>query len=152
MGIGKYSMLLLVLICSMMDQNIYAQEITIRNDESYPNCPLPDSCDDYGFDSFLKRFCTDSVFQRNRLASSLVAIEIGDLYNEEYEVSMMGKTEWKYMNFHSLPDNYLVRIRKITETKYKLNVQIEDTGVSVNYIFELIDCQWFLTTIIDEST
>lgn len=145
-------MLLFILIYGIMDQDIHTGVTKARMVDSFHDDPQTGNCEEYGFDSFLKRFCTDSVFQINRLNKTLVVIEIGMSYDEEDEVCIMDRNNWKYVNFKSLPANYLVNTEKITGSKYKLNIQIEDTGVSVNYTFELIDCKWFLTTIIDEST
>jgi hypothetical protein len=113
------------------------------------------------FQSFLMNFQHDSVFQINRVEFPIkyYIYESGsymddsgnviDLYNREV---IINKEDWTFMDFISLPVNYLKNIDKISDDEYQYNIQIEDTGVSVNYIFKLINNKWYLVEIKDEST
>jgi hypothetical protein len=109
------------------------------------------------FDTFFYQFQQDSVFQINRIEFPIkyYIYESGsyidnsgnvvDLQNREI---IINDNEWKY---NSLAE-YKKIISKINENEYNVELQIEDTGVSVNYIFKLNNNKWYLIAIRDEST
>jgi Domain of unknown function (DUF4348) len=100
------------------------------------------------FDEFYHKFYSDSTFQRNRITFPLINL-LWDVDKKSYDKEIINANEWE---FTSLDDNkYLKKITK-SEFRVKLNIQIQDTGVSVNYIFNLKNGKWFLDKIIDEST
>lgn len=121
--------------------------IHVLNDRIHTESP----CEKDSVSFFLKKFCEDSIFQYSRIKFPVKRIKTMDAYNEVDVVDSVWREEWLYVNFQNLPKNYIVSLGEAEETSFKLNVQIEDTGVSVNYVFELIDCVWYLTNIIDES-
>ena len=103
------------------------------------------------FQSFLMNFQKDSVFQCERIIFPLK----NSLYNTEtnsFDENTIKQNDWTFMDFVNLPVNYLKNIEKINDDEYQYNIQIEDTGVSVNYIFKLINDKWYLVEIKDEST
>lgn len=103
------------------------------------------------FNIFLTRFQKDSVFQKDRIIFPLKNL----LYNTDtgsFEEKMINEKEWQFMNFSNLPENYLENITKSNNEEFNYNIQIEDTGVSVNYIFKIHNNRWYLVEIRDEST
>jgi hypothetical protein len=103
------------------------------------------------FQSFLMNFQRDSVFQCERIIFPLK----NSLYNTEtddFDENTIKQNDWTFMDFINLPVNYLKNLEKISNDEYQYNIQIEDTGVSVNYIFKLINNKWYLAEIKDEST
>jgi len=102
-------------------------------------------------DIFFDRFQKDSVFQKDRIIFPLKNI----LYNtdtESFDEKMINEKEWRFMDFLNLPENYLKKITKLSDDEFNYNIQIEDTGVSVNYIFKIHNDKWYLVEIKDEST
>jgi hypothetical protein len=103
------------------------------------------------FDIFINRFQKDSIFQKERIIFPLKNL----LYNtdtESFDERTINKKEWKFMNFQNLPENYIKNITKLNNNEFNYNIQIEDTGVSVNYIFKIHNDKWYLVEIKDEST
>lgn len=103
------------------------------------------------FNIFLAQFQKDSVFQKDRIIFPLKNL----LYNtdtESFDEKMINEKEWRFMNFPNLPENYLENITKSNNDEFNYNIQIEDTGVSVNYIFKIHNDKWYLVEIKDEST
>ena len=109
-------------------------------------------CEKDSVSSFFNRFCADSNFQYSRVIFPVKCTTKMDAYDEPDIEETIEKKNWKYSNFLNLPTNYLTEIERVNETTFKINLQIEDTGVYLDYLFELIDCNWYLIKIIDAST
>jgi len=103
------------------------------------------------FDIFLNKFQKDSIFQKERIIFPLKCLSY-DTENDSFNEMYINKNEWKYIDFSKLPENYLKKIIKISDDEINYNIQIEDTGVSVNYIFKIYNSKWYLVKIKDEST
>lgn len=103
------------------------------------------------FDIFFNEFQKDSIFQKDRIIFPLKCLQY-DTENDSFSEMFINKKEWKYIDFSKLPENYLKKIIKISDDEFIYNIQIEDTGVSVNYIFENNNGKWYLVEIKDEST
>ncbi|WP_243348929.1 hypothetical protein [Parabacteroides sp. FAFU027] len=104
-----------------------------------------------GFDVFFNRFQKDSVFQKDRIVFPLKNLS----YNTEtnsFDEKMINKKEWTFTDFSKLPKKYLKSITKLSDDEFDYNIQIEDTGVSVMYIFKIYNDKWYLVVIKDEST
>lgn len=103
------------------------------------------------FDIFFDQFRRDSVFQNDRIIFPLINL----LLNTDtmlYEERLLNQKEWGFVDLTKLPKNYLERITKLSDDEYIYNIQIEDTGVYVNYIFKIYNNKWFLVKIKDHST
>lgn len=100
------------------------------------------------FDKFIARFYVDENFQLNRIRFP-IEHKIYNTENSCYEKSKLVKRNWNYTDFGSR--KYIKNITRIKD-KQQLNIQIEETGVSVNYIFKKFNGQWYLISIVDEST
>lgn len=101
------------------------------------------------FESFLKKFSSDKDFQFSRIQFP-VNNKVYNTDTGQFENLFIPKADWTFSNF-----NNKLYSKKVTEEnakKFILNIQIDDTGVHIDYIFELINGEWFLTAIIDEST
>lgn len=88
------------------------------------------------FNMFLSRFETDSVFQKERIQFPLV-VKRYDSNNKEYTAETVPVGNWEYVNFNQ--EKYIKLVTEKAVSSYVVNIQIEDTGVWVNHIFELID-------------
>lgn len=103
------------------------------------------------FDTFLSQFQQDSIFQKQRTIFP-TKITSYNTDTEMYEESFINEDKWSFTNFTELPKKYIRELTKIDNNRYKYNLQIEDTGVSINYFFSLNKEKWYLVEIIDEST
>lgn len=102
------------------------------------------------FDVFFTKFCSDSVFQFARIVFPLT-VEAYDIDSDKFDTSNLDITEWDFVDFKKIDSSYIVELNK-TDTNSVVNIQIAETGVSVNYIFEIQKSKWTLVKIIDEST
>jgi hypothetical protein len=100
------------------------------------------------FEGFEKRFFSDSKFQLERIIFPLDN-SFWNLDTESFDNEIINKHDWEYSSLND--KKYLKKFEK-SKSEVTLNIRIYDTGVSVNYIFQLKDGKWFLTKIIDEST
>ena len=154
-GAGKISqnILLIALLCIGLNANAKIDmnnKIVLCNASNVVLCN--EVCEKDSVSSFFNRFCADSNFQYSRVIFPVKCTTKMDAYDEPDIEETIEKKNWKYSNFLNLPTNYLIEIERVNETTFKLNLQIEDTGVYVDYLFELIDCKWYLVKIIDAST
>ncbi len=108
------------------------------------------------FQSFLTKFQQDSIFQIERIEFPLTVsiYESGSYMDHSDNVIdlqsrnvIISKREWKYQNFSA----FIKLFSEINENECKMELQIEDTGVSVNYIFRNNNNKWYLVKIVDES-
>ena len=154
-GAGKIfqNILLIALLCIGLNANAKIDmnnKIVLCNASNVVLCN--EVCEKDSVSSFFNRFCADSNFQYSRVIFPVKCTVKMDAYDEPDIEETIEKKNWKYSNFLNLPTNYLIEIERVNETTFKLNLQIEDTGVYVDYLFELIDCKWYLVKIIDAST
>lgn len=101
------------------------------------------------FNAFLKKFSVEEDFQLSRIKYPLTS----KYYDVDSDKPTIVITQEKDREFNSFNNKKF--IKKITQEnprKYILNIQIDDTGVYVDFIFELINGKWFLTMTIDTST
>jgi hypothetical protein len=103
------------------------------------------------FDIFFDKFQKDSIFQKDRIIFPLKYFTY-DTKTDSFSEEFINKKEWKYFDFSKLPENYLRKIIKISDDEFKYNIQIEDTGVYVDYIFKIHNGKWYLVEVNDKST
>lgn len=147
--------LLILLTCSC--NNNAKSKIEISESSKETTCLTVEVNEKEDFDVFFSKFQQDSIFQINRIefpikyhiyeSGSYIddSENVIDLQNREV---IINKNEWNYQNI----DEYIKIISKISENEYHIELQIEDTGVSVNYVFKIKNNEWFLVEIVDEST
>lgn len=101
------------------------------------------------FDIFWQKFASEETFQLERIKFPLKGKWYDTDSGKDIDTLFI-ESEWV---FSDVKDKKLHKTLKRKSTnKYIMNFQIDDTGYYVEYIFELIDMKWFLTSIIDEST
>ncbi|MDR1631800.1 MAG: hypothetical protein LBR97_02790 [Dysgonamonadaceae bacterium] len=149
-----FTFLTILLVCSCKNNSQAKIEISNLSKDTTSLIVEMQKMED--FQSFLTNFQHDSVFQINRVKFPIkyYIYESGsymdnsgnviDLHNREV---IINKDDWEYQNFVE----YKKIISKTNENEYNLELQIEDTGVSVNYIFKINNNQWYLVEIVDES-
>ena len=104
------------------------------------------------FETFFEHFKKDSVFQKQRVKFPLANEIIYNTVSGDPEHTTIKEDEWTFEDFSHLPDNYLTEITNTKKDEYIFNIQIEDTGFSVNYIFSQKNGKWFLVKILDDGT
>jgi hypothetical protein len=101
------------------------------------------------FEVFFEKFSSDSVFQKSRIKFPLPA-ETYDIDKGSYLKSATNAAEWSFFNIKELDRKILTTSKE--KDQNTVNIQIEDTGVSVDYIFRKQGNKWKLTKIVDSST
>jgi len=100
------------------------------------------------FDQFYEKFKSDSVYQVSRIVFPL-PVETYDTDVEGVVKSAIDEKEWGFMSFNE--KRYILKVESAADTT-KVNIQIEDTGVFVDYLFTLVDNKWKLVKVVDQST
>uniref|UniRef100_A0AB33JEM6 DUF4348 domain-containing protein n=1 Tax=Prevotella sp. GTC17260 TaxID=3236796 RepID=A0AB33JEM6_9BACT len=103
------------------------------------------------FTFFIKEFMKDSTFQKDRIVFPHI-IKTYNLDTDSFDIQILSKEEWKFKDLLNLPSNYFVTVKKRNVNEYIYDFQIDDTGVSINYVFRIRDDKWYLVEIIDDST
>lgn len=145
---------LLILICLfnlMLDSCSIIQNNTNETKSIKNTVNIISFQEEENFNIFLNKSQKDSIFQKERIIFPLKCLSY-DTENDSFSEMYINKNEWKYIDFSKLPENYLKKIIKISDDEINYNFQIEDTGVSVNYIFKIYNSKWYLVEIKDEST
>ncbi|MBP4140407.1 hypothetical protein J3S90_01150 [Flavobacterium sp. P4023] len=132
-----------VLVFSLIScLNKHKNDVILNNDQNIRK---------ENFDIFFDRFNNDSVFQISRIIFPLNN-EIYDFESDKFFKEKIKQENWKYFNFATLSKKYITTLDKIKEDEVKLNIQIVDTGVNIDYFFTFKSNKWVLVKIIDQST
>ncbi|RYJ36876.1 DUF4348 domain containing protein [Flavobacterium anhuiense] len=103
------------------------------------------------FNEFFKKFNSDSKFQISRVIFPLKY----KANNEDFELLDYTMTKEKYKVLHlnnKADEKYLKRTLSVKKSKATLEERGLDSGIYIDYIFELKDNKWFLKTFVDQST
>jgi hypothetical protein len=149
LGLG----VLFLLDCENKNSVFLQENDKIIINDSFKN--ISNKTDKIGdFKSFFNEFNKDTIFQISRIIYP-VEIKTFDYFTETDSITYLKKNEWKpYLNVIDNKEfKYIVEIEElIIDKETKVNIQIEDTGVYVDYYFKKIDNQWYLYKIEDRST
>ncbi|WP_339699480.1 hypothetical protein [uncultured Roseivirga sp.] len=110
------------------------------------------------FESFLKRFDTDSSFQMSRILDSVIVVYTSDIivdadgngYTENYEAPL-AKADWRVKKLEKKQFNNW-EIRQLENDIKELTMAGKQSGVYVVIEFVLRDGLWFLRKYGDYST
>ncbi|WP_165372254.1 hypothetical protein [Emticicia agri] len=100
------------------------------------------------FEIFWQKFQYDKDFQKSRVKFPLLSKYYG--VDDEYHEETTKKSEWEYRDFNI--EGLIKTLNKESPTRTIMALMIEDTGVYVEYIFELRNKKWFLIETVDQST
>lgn len=103
------------------------------------------------FNVFFKKFNEDQKFQISRVIFPLKY----KMNNDDFELAdyTMPKENYKSLNLNRKSDEkYLKRALVVKKNKVTLQERGLDSGIYIDYIFELKDNKWFLKTFVDQST
>ncbi|MBJ2124279.1 DUF4348 domain-containing protein [Flavobacterium sp. IB48] len=131
----KYFFIMFVFAMSL-NSTIYAQDTkTVAED----------------FNVFFKKFNEDQKFQISRVIFPLKY----KANNEDFELLDYTMTKEKYKVLHlnnKADEKYLKRTLSVKKSKATLEERGLDSGIYIDYVFELKDNKWFLKTFVDQST
>ncbi|WP_343588289.1 DUF4348 domain-containing protein [Flavobacterium sp.] len=131
----KYFFIMFVFAMSL-NSTIYAQDTkTVAED----------------FNVFFKKFNEDQKFQISRVIFPLKY----KANNEDFELLdyTMTKEKYKVLRLNNKADEkYLKRTLSVKKSKATLEERGLDSGIYIDYVFELKDNKWFLKTFVDQST
>jgi Domain of unknown function (DUF4348) len=103
------------------------------------------------FEVFFDKFGSDSIFQSSRIKFPL-PVETYDIDSEKFDKSTITADKWEFFNIKKLDKKYTFKTIKEKDQNI-VRAQMEDTGVSVDYIFQKQqENRWMLVKIIDDST
>ncbi|MBS7565759.1 DUF4348 domain-containing protein [Mucilaginibacter sp. Bleaf8] len=109
----------------------------------------PSAAQDEQFDAFFKRFNRHADFQLASIVFPLKKITVDD--DNKQTVEYISKRAWRYINFAKI--QYVVITKdKVSKRDVTILLQIEETGVHIQYKFVSKAGKWYLTLITDEST
>lgn len=100
------------------------------------------------FEYFLEKFLSNKDFQLQRIKFPL-RNKILNTDTNNFEVNEIQRNDWKYFTLNS---KKCIKKNLPAKKIFTLNVQILETGISVDYNFEQKAGKWFLIEIIDQST
>ena len=103
------------------------------------------------FNDFFKKFNSDKKFQVTRVIFPFKYK--GN--NDDFELAdyTMTKEMYKILNLNNKADEkYLKRTLVTKKNKVTLQERGLDSGIYIDYVFELKENKWFLKTWIDQST
>lgn len=104
------------------------------------------------FETFFKRFSEDSTFQVSRVEFPIrrkeYNIDLG-----EFERADISRQDWGFFDIATLAreKEYIITINRTGKNRV-FALQKEDTGLYVEYIFEISNGVWQMVEIIDSST
>ena len=113
---------------------------------------------DEDFETFLKEFSQDSIFQMSRVKFPLKVNEIDFESESGTKENIVSKSEYKKMNFTYPEDAATRELDAYTQKNVLKNnlmiVEIRgvDNGIYTDIVFEKINGKWFLKTYTDQST
>jgi hypothetical protein len=102
------------------------------------------------FDTFYKFYFSDSLNQVSRVRFPLKVVVLIPSEYSTYDTIYWGFKDWSYVTENDGETDRKI-IRKNNE-EVIINYIGKETGIFVNYSFELINGKWFLVEIIDKST
>lgn len=111
---------------------------------------------DNSFKSFIKEFNKNCDFQKESVKFPLQVISLLDWENEVYDTSYTESSKYECIKLTAPKSNIVdgqITLKydyKPTETIVTLGV--EDTGIHIQYFFELTNDKWRLIKMVDEST
>jgi hypothetical protein len=112
------------------------------------------------FEDFYARFCSDSVFQKERIAfpinQKVVAIDKTGTNNsgasgDQYNFKKIEKSDWTYVNYKSWEKDFLIEFHKGPGV-YTVEFKNREVGMGYMLIFGLDAGKWNLVDMIDLST
>lgn len=131
-----------------------SEEFTQRSTESYheeiPEGTLMyDFSNNETFESFIEKFSLDSLFQESRVVFPMKKKYI-DMDLKEV-VKIVEAKDWWRVVFESTDDYSMRYFEKEKENRGFVEFKGIENGISITYVFELRDGEWFLVEIEDLS-
>jgi len=100
------------------------------------------------FDKFFHRFQTEPGFQKSRIEFPLKVVSIDD--DNSSSVKYISGTQWKYSNVFTRPGR-LIKKKVIDATTIEIQLQQQDTGFEMHFLFKSKQNSWWLYSAKDLS-
>ncbi|MBD1387588.1 DUF4348 domain-containing protein [Mucilaginibacter rigui] len=101
------------------------------------------------FDTFFKKFKTDSVYQVSHVKFPF-SITIGGDDEDGDSVSYIGKSKWHNITFKKDKNN-IYKQSQLSKTEVPIQHMVEDTGISSFFNFLYRNGKWQLVSFKDQS-
>jgi len=106
---------------------------------------------DEDFDSFSKKFGSDSVFQKSRIVFPLKSVIDGD-EGDDSTTKFIKPSEMHYLGlFVANSKNRIIKKTVLSKNKVQITFQVNDTGIEEDFFFERRDHNWYLVLVEDNS-
>lgn len=101
------------------------------------------------FTSFFTKFNRDSIFQKSRIVFPFKLIQSED---ESDTTIYITRSNWQYVDF-SFPNDRknIITQEKVNDNEMKVLLQVEDTGIYVEHLFQTKQGRWWLVYVKDGS-
>ncbi len=142
---------------AVADKDLVGEEHKVEEDTT-ESIEMAKDCNQ-SFDDFFGRFAKDSVFQKNRVKYPMEWFFYGDASYENLDKEIISsKDRYRYFDFTA--DEKAIEKEygafKVEKDKYQDSLVYKriglDSGLMMNFKFNLIDGCWYLVEILDEST
>jgi hypothetical protein len=101
------------------------------------------------FDSFFKKFSSDSVFQLTRVKFPL---KITSESEDGDSTCFLNKSDWRYASFGNRRDtDEIIQTKKVNKELINVQLTVKETGIFVNHYFTIEHGKWRLGYIVDDS-
>jgi len=101
------------------------------------------------FDTFFKKFKTDSVYQVSHVKFPFSITIAGDDEDGD-SVSYIGKNKWHNITFKK-DKNGIYKQSQLSKTEVSIQHMVEDTGISSFFNFSYRNGKWLLVSFRDQS-
>jgi|GEM_PF-4112149 len=96
------------------------------------------------FDTFFTKFNRDSIFQKTRVVFPFKLIQSD---GESDTTIFIQRNGWQYVDF-SFPDKKnVVTQERVNDNEIKVLLQVEDTGIHVQHLFQKKKGQWWFVYV-----
>ncbi|NEM98830.1 DUF4348 domain-containing protein [Pontibacter burrus] len=107
------------------------------------------------FNSFLREFCKDSVFQKQRIKFPLDMTTLDNDYNDKRE--FIKSDQWRYTSFYYGCDSISTTFDDFNRSFKNTNIRVLiihgiENGINAQFTFEKDSGKWVMTKFEDHST
>lgn len=108
---------------------------------------------DYEFLTFLLEFSKDSIFQKQHIRFPVLSYYADSDNDYDTAVDTLNKSKWKFIDLEDEIGTLLVHDNPMIESKHRtFMIRGIETGIYVNFYFQLVNEEWELIKLEDLST
>ena len=160
MRINSFLIVLFIFLLSCeTKENKYNSLIKISNSKNGIDSTFKDNVviEQLDFELFIDKINKDCKFQKSRIKFPLESISLVDMENNTYDTIFVTRENYECMEFTSPRSNVsegevILKFNHVSETEKIILLQVEGTGIHIQYFFNFKNNIWSLVKILDEST